>query len=273
MRKTIIMSGGLGNQMFQYAFYLSMKSKGIDCRIDDTLFYTAKMHNGFELDRVFLIPERLDKPSRLKKIWFRTLRRYKPSLFLCTDRVYQYCPEVYEANQPYLMGDWLSTSYFKDIEDKVREQFSFKNIGRRNVEMANIMQSSNSVSIHIRRGDYLNLPNYCVCDEEYYRKAINAIKEKVSQPIFFVFSNDPDWCDAFMRLFDVEFRIINWNQGFDSHQDMFLMTQCRHNIIANSTFSWWGAWLNAHSGKTVVAPRVWFKKNSYNINCPGWHLI
>lgn len=273
MRKTIIMSGGLGNQMFQYAFYLSMKSKGIDCRIDDTLFYTAKMHNGFELDRVFSIPERLNKPSRLKKIWIQILRKNKPALFLLTDRRYQFTPEAYDAKQPYLMGDWLSPSYFKDIEDVVREHFNFKSISKKNIETSKIMQSCNSVSIHIRRGDYLNLPNYCVCDEEYYRCAIKHICENVDKPVFYVFSNEPDWCESFMQQFGVVFKIINWNQRGDSYQDMYLMTQCKHNIIANSTFSWWGAWLNNKADNIVVAPHVWFKNNNYNINCPGWHLI
>ena len=135
------------------------------------------------------------------------------------------------------------------------------------------MQSCNSVSIHIRRGDYLNIPNYCVCDEGYYRHAIKHICENVDKPVFYVFSNEPDWCESFMQQFGVVFKIINWNQRGDSYQDMYLMTQCKHNIIANSTFSWWGAWLNSQSDKIVVTPRAWFKNNNYNINCPGWHII
>lgn len=267
------MSGGLGNQMFQYAFYLSMKAKGIDCSIDDTLFYATTMHNGFELKNVFSISENLNKPSYLKKMWIQILRRYKPALFLYSDRVYQYCPEVYEARQPYLMGDWLSPSYFNDIAGSVIEHYHFKSINGKNAETAKLIQSCNSVSIHIRRGDYLNLPNYCVCDEKYYRQAIKHICENVDTPVFYVFSNEPDWCESFMQQFGVEFKIVNWNQGRDSYQDMYLMTQCKHNIIANSTFSWWGAWLNDNTKKIVVAPRVWFKNSNHNLNYPGWFLI
>lgn len=273
MKHTIIMSGGLGNQMFQYAFYLSMKAKGKKCKIDDTLFYITKMHNGFELKQVFQLQNSLNKPSSLKKIWMQLLRRFKPSLLLCTDSVYQYCPEVYESRCPYFMGDWLSPEYFANIESTIVNTYRFHNIISRNVEIVNQMQASNSVSIHIRRGDYLNLPNYCVCDEGYYRKAINLITESVSNPVFYVFSNEPEWCENFMRKFGVKFVIVDWNQGKYSYQDMYLMTQCKNNIIANSTFSWWGAWLNQYVDKIVIAPRMWFKNNNCNINCPEWRLI
>lgn len=98
MKHTIIMSGGLGNQMFQYAFYLSMKAKGKKCKIDDTLFYITKMHNGFELKQVFQLQNSLNKPSLLKKIWMQLLRRFKPSLLLCTDSVYQYAQRFMKAD-------------------------------------------------------------------------------------------------------------------------------------------------------------------------------
>lgn len=267
------MSGGLGNQMFQYAFYLSMKAKGIECKIDDTLFYTSKMHNGFELANVFKIQDSLLKPSVIKKLWFKILRKYKPSSLLCTDQVYMYCPDVYGSKVPYLMGDWLSPLYFYDIKEQVVETYKFHSIDSQNLDIVNQMQSCNSVSIHIRRGDYLKLPNYCVCDDLYYRKAIEYIQGKIQNPIFFVFSNEPEWCEDFMNQFGVKYYIVDWNQAKDSYQDMYLMTQCKHNIIANSTFSWWGAWLNKNQDKIVIAPKNWFRNNNKNINCPGWHLI
>lgn len=273
MKQTIIISGGLGNQMFQYAFFLSMKAKGKNCRIDDTLFYTAKMHNGFELKKVFSIPEVFTVPSLFKKAWLKFLRKFKPSLILCTDKVYQFSPYVYKSKKPYLMGDWLSPHYFNDIEEIIRKTYRFVSISSQNLRTSTCMQACNSVSVHIRRGDYLNLPNYCVCDEMYYHKAIQYVMKKVDNPVFYVFSNDPSWGKSFMKQFDVRFIIVDWNQGQESYQDMFLMTQSKHNIIANSTFSWWGAWLNQNINKIVVAPKYWFRNNNYNINCQGWHLI
>lgn len=273
MKHTIIMSGGLGNQMFQYAFYLSMQTKGIECKIDDTLFHTTTMHNGFELNTIFPIREKLSFPSTIKKFWFQVLRRYKPRALLFTDRVYQYCPEVYKSKCIYFMGDWLSYKYFDDIKELIIDTYQFKNVSQKNIRTAEKMRKVESVSIHIRRGDYLKLPNYCVCDEAYYRKAINEILKQVVNPIFYVFSNEPSWCMDFMRQFHVRHEIIDWNQGKDSYQDMYLMTQCKHNIIANSTFSWWGAWLNRNASKIVYAPKRWFKNSKHNINCINWCLI
>lgn len=267
------MSGGLGNQMFQYAFYLSLKSKGIQCMIDDTLFYSTKMHNGFELKFLFGISDKLNSPSFIHKYWIQILRRFKPSLLICTDKVYQYCPEAYESNCPYFMGDWLSPHYFESIKDVIIATYRFSTIKPNNLKTIIDMQATESVSVHIRRGDYLKLPNYSVCDENYYRKAIEHIKGLISNPIFYIFSNEPEWCSVFMKQFNVSFKIVDWNHGADSYQDMYLMTQCKHDIIANSTFSWWGAWLNQNSNKIVAAPSNWFKNNNLNINCPDWHLI
>lgn len=273
MKQTIILSGGLGNQMFQYAFFLSMKAKGKSCSLDTALFQTNKMHNGFELKSVFDIPETPNQTSALHSLLIKMLRRYKPKSILTIDKPYTFCPDALESKKSFLMGDWLSPKYFESIKDVVVNVYRFHNIGSKNVDTANEMHGNNSVSIHIRRGDYLKLPYYSVCNENYYRQAIEQIKDRVDNPIFYVFSNEPSWCDSFMKEFGVNFKIVNWNQGKDSYQDMYLMTQCKHNIIANSTFSWWGAWLNNNTDKIIVAPSKWFKNSEHNINCKEWLLI
>ena len=273
MKQTIILSGGLGNQMFQYAFFLSMKAKGKSCSLDTTLFQTNKMHNGFELKSVFDIPDSPNQASALHSLLIKMLRRYKPKSILTIDEPYTFCPDALESKKSFLMGDWLSPKYFESIKDVVVIAYRFHNICNKNVDTANEMHGNNSVSIHIRRGDYLKLPYYCVCNENYYRQAIEQIKDRVDNPIFYVFSNEPSWCDSFMKEFRVNFKIVNWNQGKDSYQDMYLMTQCKHNIIANSTFSWWGAWLNNNTDKIIVAPSKWFKNSEHNINCKEWLLI
>lgn len=273
MKRYVIINGGLGNQMFQYAFYLSLKAKGIECLLDTSLFHFTEMHNGFELGDVFSVKEVSNSSSILTRNWIHFLYKYKPSCFLSTDRPYIYDDKIYGSSKRYFLGDWLSYKYFEAIIPKIVETYKFQSVSSRNNIESEIIKKENSVSLHVRRGDYLNLPNYCVCDERYYEKAIRHIQENVSSPFFYVFSNDPMWCEDFMRKFNVPFKIVDWNQGKDSCQDMYLMTQCKHNIIANSTFSWWGAWLNQNKNKIVVAPSHWFRNSDKNINCPGWVLI
>lgn len=273
MKKEIIFSGGLGNQMFQYAFFLSLKEQGFVLSMNTSLYDVVKMHNGFELDKIFKLEDSIKKHTIINKYWIRFLKRFKPIQIVYSDRPYVYCEDVYICKQKYIMGDWISESYFKNIASKIRKVFQFIDIENKNKSLANKMNSENSVSLHIRRGDYLNLPNYNVCDEKYYTQAIEYFIDNIESPIFYVFSNDPDWCEGFMKQFKVKFQIINWNQGIKSYQDMFLMTQCKHNIIANSTFSWWGAWLNSNVAKIVVSPKFWFKNNELNANCNNWILI
>lgn len=270
---SVLMSGGLGNQMFQYAFYLSLKHRSIECSIDTSMFENIRMHNGFELSRVFGIDNPEPKHSFIHRKWIQFIRRYKPSMLVNCDTIYKYDENVYKSSKKYLIGDWISVRYFDSIIDDIRKTYNFKGIHKYNLEKARCMHESNSVSLHIRRGDYLNLPNYCVCDEKYYLDAIELIKTKVEKPTFFVFSNDPVWSAKFVSGLGVDYHIVNCNQGQDSYQDMYLMTQCKHNIIANSTFSWWGAWLNHNKDKIVVAPNKWFRNNNNNANCPGWELI
>ena len=271
--KTIMLSGGLGNQMFQYAFYLSCKAKGMKCRIDVSTYKMARMHNGYELNRVFCIQEDIKKCSPARLLYYRFLYRLKPTFLVLQGPQYIYVDNVFRDKRPYLIGDWIHPNYFAGIEKKIIQTYTFRNISKENLLLGNKMKTESSVSIHIRRGDYLKIPNYCVCDDEYYSKAISLMCEKVANPFFYIFSNDPKWCKQFMDKFKVNYLVVESNQGLNSYQDMYLMTQCRHNIIANSTFSWWGAWLNGNQEKIVVAPKRWFRNSKRNANCEGWLLI
>lgn len=272
--KTIMQAGGLGNQMFQYAFYLSCRARGIRCRVDISLYRAVRMHNGYEMDRIFRLDEPVRRPGRLTVLLNRILYRFRPSALVWqVPNNYQFAEEAYTTRASYLVGCWVNEGYFASIGDRIRKQYVFQNIKPENMELAARMQGENSVSVHIRRGDYLSLPDWCVCTEKYYAEAIRYICGQTEHPVFYVFSNDPAWCHGFMRQFGVDYAVVENNQGADSYQDMYLMTQCRHNIIANSTFSWWGAWLNANTGKIVVAPKYWFSNSLDNANCEGWHLI
>lgn len=274
MKYEILVSGGLGNQMFEYAYYLSLKSKGYDVRLNKELYYVTSQHNGWELDTVFKVTDKPLPHSIIRKFLTRVIAKYCiPPFIMVESNSMTFDPIWGSPSRPMLKGVWINNRYFEDIEDVIRNTFVFRNIDKHNLHLANCMRNENSVSIHIRRGDYLKLPQYNVCQEEYYKKAIGIIKEKYINPIAYVFSNDPVWCNMFMNQFDIKYTVINHNQGKDSFKDMFLMSQCKHNIIANSTFSWWGAWLNDNLDKCVISPRCWFTNKHISPNLSTWIQI
>jgi hypothetical protein len=162
----------------------------------------------------------------------------------------------------YLMGYWQSEMYFKDFAETLRSDFHFKiPMDDTSCDIAELMQASNSVSLHVRRGDYLTHGPTAkvlnVCSLDYYRRAIAYIAERVDLPHFFLFSDDMEWVQANMDIPFPKTHVVH-NRGMYSYRDMQLMYLCKHQIIANSSFSWWGAWLNQNPGKLVIAPRDWF---------------
>lgn len=264
----IIVSGGLGNQMFQYALYLALKKRGRKIKLDTSLYSFVGMHNGFELERCFNVNEPLVKYSKVHLFFLRVILKIKPSIFLYEDNL-QYNNGVFTTKCKYLSGSWQSEKYFKQIENIIRKSFIFKDIDKRNLYIAEEIRSYNSVSLHIRRGDYLGNSIYSgVCTEEYYSKAIDEIITNCSlndNIKFYIFSDDKIFANQFIQKVKYPSVLIEHNKGIDSYKDMFLMSQCRHNIIANSSFSWWGAWLNTNPEKIVIAPNRWF--NSDNEDC------
>ena len=147
---------------------------------------------------------------------------------------------------------------------EVRDSFVFKPFQDiRNIEIALEMSNCNSVAIHVRKGaDYNSSINSGVCDLAYYKKGIELISEKIVNPVFYIFSDNPMWVKENFSF--IEYKYIDWNPttGFGNHLDMQLMSNAKHNIIANSTYSWWGAWLNPNKDKIVMAPFIWFNKDS-----------
>jgi hypothetical protein len=161
----------------------------------------------------------------------------------------------------YLKGNWQSPKYFADIAEIIRNEFTLKKrLTEKSLRLAELIDSNESVSIHVRRGDYAQTSNglqhHGVCGEDYYCRCVDHIRQGVKHPQFFIFSDDPSWAaDNFGHL---EGSVFVDNDSHDACQDLWLMSHCKHNIIANSTFSWWGAWLNRHEGKIVLAPKQWF---------------
>lgn len=271
----IIFTDGLGNQMFQYALYLSMKAKGRHPQINTGIAFRSTVHNGFELCDVF----QLEKESLpivmnshfLGGVTIFFTRYVKATTY--TEVVGFYDNGIFRTHKPFIYGYWQNIRYFKDVQDEIRMSFKFRNIDDRNIILGNEMKNCNSVSLHIRRGDYLKYPEYQICTPSYYKKAIDYINQNVDSPFFYIFSDDLEWSENMMKEMGGNYKIIDYNRGRDNYKDLYLMTCCHHNILANSSFSWWGAWLGNQEGKVVVCPKIWKKGSNLNPQIDSWVKI
>lgn len=268
--------GGLGNQMFCYIVYKKILLIGKEIYVD--IKDTYKSHNGYELENIFNI--KTIKADINTSIYYsdsnsNILQRVRRKIFgrrktFFKEKIeFKYDNNIFNIdNDKYLSGYWQSIKYLEGIEDEIRKDFTFKNkLDNKNLEALNLINNSNSISIHIRRGDYFRGNNEKlfgnIATVDYYKKAMKIIEEKIENPVYFVFSNDMEWVKENIE-FKCEANYIDWNVGEDSYKDMQLMSNCKHNIIANSTFSWWGAWLNNNQNKIVIAPKKWINKEGIN---------
>lgn len=267
--------GGLGNQMFQYACGRALSIRtGQPLRIAVDQFSGYSLHRGLELKSVFGLEVAQATKAELKQVlgWqaASSLRRLigRPSMawmagrYWCSEPHFKYWPGINEVQAPaYLHGYWQSARYFDDVEDQIRKDFCFRTPWDANDRaVVERMRAQPSISLHVRRGDYTHAKNrsvYALCDVDYYRDAIRAIRQRVPDARIYAFSDDPDWVDAQLRAECGPMEIVSHNVG-RSGNDMRLMSQADHHIIANSSFSWWGAWLNPSPHKIVIAPSRWF---------------
>lgn len=286
--KIVRIFGGLGNQMFQYALYKSLEHKFNNVKIDTSDFHYHNHHNGYEIDKIFDTTYNIADKEEIKKITYpRNLLIYKifdkilkknlnKGYDICEGKDRRYNKEILNIrNTIYYDGYWQSELYFKDIEKLIRKEFTFKNeLDERNLEIAQKIKNTNSVSIHVRRGDYIgnkSLGN--ICGKEYYLKSVEYIEKNIEKPEFFIFSDDIEWAKDSLNI-NYPKTYISWNKNQESYKDMQLMSYCKHNIIANSTFSWWGAWLNNNTEKIVIAPKLWFADKKENDIIPeAWIKI
>jgi hypothetical protein len=170
----------------------------------------------------------------------------------------------------YLDGYWQSEKYFLDIENVIRKEFSIVNpLSSTSQNIAEQIKGCESVSLHVRRGDYVSDPKtnsvHGVCGIEYYCNAMDMIHNNIENPCFFIFSDDPEWARCNIKP-DASTIYVRHENSSKDYEDMCLMSMCKHNIIANSSFSWWGAWLNKNSEKIVIAPQKWFNSKDMNTN-------
>jgi hypothetical protein len=268
----LLMFNGLGNQLSQHAFYLKKRRLGQCVRA----YYAFGGHNGYELGRLFDIHQEMTWPmhfARLlfrvgnsRRLWSKPLADAVLGLFrihiVYESPDYRFDAELLKPwfGLRFLVGGWHDSRYFHGIEHEVRNALRFPELDEHNLAVIRRIGASYSVSIHIRRGDYLDDENHRlfgnIATMAYYR---NAIAEATAQslaagatPSFFIFSDDMVWCREALDLPAAEF--VNINSGKDSWKDLYLMSRCRINILANSTFSWWAAWLNQQPDKIIFCP-------------------
>ena len=292
--KIVKIQGGLGNQMFQYAFACKLKHLfPLEKILIDITNYKGQTGCNYELDNVFNIDLYAANPFQLSRFTlpFSTNTKIGSRIHayigkFCSRNIYTEKKTNYFAftKEPldisescYYAGYWINEEYFHDIKDEIMKTFSFKrplNSYCHSIKKA--INDTNSVSIHVRRGDYLLFDAYKgICDKRYYEKAIAYIKEHVESPHFYIFSNDLQWCrENLSNLMDT-YTFVDNNEPKNNYMDMQLMSYCKHNIIAHSSFSWWGAWLNSNPNKIVVAPYKWVnsKDITHKPQLNDWFLI
>jgi hypothetical protein len=282
----ILIYGGLGNQMFQYALKVAINQKGNKSEILFSNFFYNNHHNGFNIGRAF----KLKLPFPLNFYNFLLLNgefiyKNKLSSFLLEKIISQYHKKkysslynekkefiydknVFQQTDSLLIGIWQVELYFKNIREKINTEFVFKiPKDKKNKKLIDEIQSCNSVSIHIRRGDYLTAEwaksHAVIKDKTYYINSINFINKTIENPHYYIFSDDIQWVKDNLKFSNCTF--VEHNKNHKAYIDMYLMSLCKHNIIANSTFSWWGAWLNKNENKVIIIPERWLNSDA----CPG----
>lgn len=270
--------GGLGNQLFQYALGRNLAIKNnCQLKLDISAFQEYKLRkyslNHFNIEETFATED--DKNEVMKKRHFYRLtskiRNKKEPEFknYYHEKHFHFDPEVLNIQgNAYLDGYWQSEKYFIDVSKRIKSELTLKEeLDIENLKVAQDIKESSSVGVHIRRGDFVNdsltKAIHGVCDLSYYHSAIENIISRIKEPVFFIFSDDHQWAKDSVKI-KYPCKHIDFNNADKNYADLYLMSLCDHNIVANSTFSWWGAWLNCNPQKTVISPSRWFKSEEFN---------
>lgn len=295
------LEAGFGNQMFQYAAARALAER-CHTELKLSLAYFSRPHGAAwtprkyglgvfpEITEAILAEEELT-PFLSNALSARIKRKLIQKLHLpASDRMYRHKGAGYTGMPPvfpsacrvYLRGFWQSERYFSDCTDLIRRQFTFSEPDdSRNREMLELLRKTRTaVSVHIRRGDYVSnagtaLKHGGICPADYYERAIEIFSREEKDPLFVFFSDEPEWVRKNIPRPARAF-YVDWNGGENFFRDMQLMTECSHHIIANSSFSWWGAYLGRNPRKKVIAPSGWFsngKSSDYGIVPDSWQRI
>lgn len=266
--------GGLGNQMFQFALYEALRRQHPEERVlvDLRCFNGYHKHRGFELTKVFGVTAeeatfqevaRIAYPYPNFQCWRIGSRLLPPrKTMLCEQSNFALEPEALtREGDTYYDGYWQHEAYFKHIREELQKLYRFPAFeDERNQKLALRLHETNSCSLHIRRGDYLTDPlRKGTIGTDYVVRAIHKMQAEVKPEMWCIFSDDTQWTkeNVISLLPEGNFCLVDWNHADRSVNDMHLMSLCRHHIIANSSFSWWGAWLSERQEKCVIAPAFW----------------
>lgn len=256
------LKGGLGNQMFQYATGLAVAIHNNTTLALDVSYYknqpTRDTIRKFELS-VFNISQ--TKTTEITEHFTTTfLKKVKNKIF--PNNPYSFDPKVFSSNN--LDGAFQNEMYFLEIRDQLLKEFTLKNESSKFKETRDYIKGIKSVAIHIRRGDYVSNPHansyHGVLGLNYFRKAYDTIVQKIGKEFtLFIFTDDVDWTHEHITFHNQTYMMST--HSFKAEEEMLLMSYCNHNIISNSSFSWWSAWLNENTEKIVIAPKQWTAKN------------
>jgi len=280
------LEGGLGNQMFQYAVSRAIAHKR-QTRVKLNLRPVKRDFNrSFALGNWNVAAAVATSAEIIAmRIADKFVQALRPATLYYRRPVVQEQGSGFDANvlqaprHCMLVGYWQSEKYFKDIESGLRREFTLRaGISAESEKVASQIRSSDSVFLHIRRGDYISdaaiSKVYDICSMEYYQAAVEYVKQRILQPHFFVFSDEPAWARENLKL-PAPITIIDHNPPGDGntprreHEDLWLMSLCQHAIVANSSFSWWGAWLNPNKDRVVIAPKKWLRTHDEPDRVPG----
>ena len=287
MQVIVNMACGLANRMFQYTYYLYLKKCGYDVMVD--YYHTASLkHEDVTWERIF--PDATIEQTSAWRVFvlgggsslFSKIRRRYLSK---SCRVY-YMPTAFSAEVPvkdgidkYIFGVFQNAPIADYVKEEVQKKFTFTPFAdEHNIALLKEIHECNSVGIHIRKGqDYMSRIWYQdTCPLEYYRKAMDYIRKRIDNPKFYVFADNHEWVKEHFSEFEYTLVEGNPSAGWGSHFDMQLMSYCKHNIISNSTYSWWGAFLNKNPEKIVILPHQWFnpksceESTSEKVCCKDW---
>jgi len=276
----IRLKGGLGNQLFQYALGRSLSlAKNTALQLDTSSFKIDTLRE-YRLGSFNITASASDKlpffATDGKAKHFNTVIQSIRGLFfkpyqIVKEKNFSFDPSILQcSDHAYLDGFWQSEQYFAPFAQLIREDLTLKIPLQGNLkELAAQITSANAVSLHVRRGDYVSNPTttayHGVCSPQWYGEAAKIIEEKVKKPTFFVFSDDYEWAKENLHFNSPAVFIPPSPDGQECN-DMHVMSLCKHHIIANSSFSWWGAWLNPSPSKIVIAPKNWFVAGPKNTN-------
>lgn len=292
--KIVMINGGLGNQLFQYIFYRALYEKqNENCYLDDSAFFREKIHNGYEIEKIFDIRPRKLSNYFEQDIWDFILAEIDEGKNICnlieengidlrmisetneceifnykgryvTTPVNEYNPSILDVGgNIYYYGYWINKDWFKSNEGVIRKELTFREIeDAKNRELLNLIKNSNSIGVHVRRGDFIDYG--FALPEDYYYQSVKKIISLVEKPLFFIFSDDIKWCLDNYRSLGFDFCrdniiFVDGNVKGRNYIDMQLMSNCKNLIIANSSFSYLSALLNTNSERIVINPISWRK--------------